>query len=53
MEKKGNSIIHKSNSLISMWFMLHEISNHKVSKVKNFLKTLHKISLIAIFSLEK
>ena len=41
-KKKGNSIIHKSNSLISMWFMLHEISNHKVSKVKNFLKTLHK-----------
>ena len=25
-----------------MWFMLHEISNHKVSNVKKFLKSLHK-----------
>ncbi len=39
---KGGKLINKSNTLISMWFMLHEISDHKVEKVKNFLKKLHK-----------
>tara|TARA_B100001057_G_scaffold335609_1_gene336320 strand:- start:1517 stop:2536 length:1020 start_codon:yes stop_codon:yes gene_type:complete len=41
-KNKGNSIISNSNSLISMWFMLHEISGHKVEKVKKFLNSLHK-----------
>tara|TARA_B100000900_G_scaffold414473_1_gene441204 strand:- start:33 stop:1052 length:1020 start_codon:yes stop_codon:yes gene_type:complete len=41
-KKKGNHIIQNSNSLISMWFMLHEISDHKVVNLKKFLNSLHK-----------
>lgn len=41
-KKKSNRILKNSNPIISMWFMLHEISDHKVKNVKNFLKKVYK-----------
>ncbi len=41
-KKKSHSLLKNTSPLISMWFMLHEISNHKIQNVKNFLNDLYK-----------
>jgi|688.fasta_scaffold220407_2 SAM-dependent methyltransferase len=39
--RKIKKLLINSKTLISMWFMLHEISNHKVKNLKIFLNKLY------------
>ena len=41
-KKKINKLIKNTQPLISLWFMLHEISHSKTINLKNFLKKIYK-----------
>ena len=41
-KNKISNFLYGNKPLISLWFMLHEISNHKVKNLKKFLHQLNK-----------
>ena len=41
MEKQNLKFFEGNSALFSLWFMLHEISNHKVKNLKQFLQQVY------------